>query len=205
MDLIGLGIVSCLQLPFLTGALLLSLLSTWTTKSSPRDYPTFDSILAHGFYEQLQQPATVAASVHSKPYLKFSSATKESIAAVLNAAEERLRMDYRVLRAHEKDLKRRDILKNNGGMRSVRKKEVISGDHSMSSKTMPVPIATSSATSSIPSSVASTPPPPPPLPHSDTTASAPNQGHSALLGSISSFEKSRLRKAETVDKSKPRI
>ena len=180
--------------------MILSLLSTWSTKSSPRDYPTFDSVLTDSFFEPLQ--AAVAPSVHSRPYLKFSSATKESIAAVLCAAEERLRMDYRVLRAQEKDLKRRDILKN-GGVRSVRKKEVLSGDSGVL-KTNPVSVATSSATSSVPSSVASTPPPPTQLPPS-TDASAPNQGRSALLGSISSFKKSRLRRVKTVDKSKPRI
>ena len=182
-------------------------MSTWSIKSSPEDYPTFDSILADSFYEPVlrEQSTALTPSVHSKPYLKFSSSTKASVAAIRGAAEERLRMDYRVLRAHEKDLKRRDILKN-GGVRSVRK-EVVSDNSRMSSRTMQIPTATSSAISSVPSSVASTPPPQGQLPPSTTATSdsEPNQGRSALLGSISSFEKSQLRKAKTVDKSRPRI
>ena len=195
--------------PTFTGAVILSLLSTWSTRSSPQDYPTFESILADSFYERLQreQATALAQSVHSKPYLKFSSATKESIAEIFCAAEERLRMDYRVLRAHEKDLRRRDILKN-GGMRSARKRvEAPLGESGMRPMTMPVAISTSSTTSSVPSSVASTPPPPPhePMPPSNAAPFSSNQGRSALLGSIGSFEKSRLRKAKTVDKSGPRV
>ena len=196
--------------PIFTGAVILSLLSTWSTKSSPQDYPTFESILADSFYERLQreQATALAQSVHSKPYLKFSSATKESIAEIFSAAEERLRMDYRVLRAQERDLRRREILKN-GGMKSARKKvEAPLGDPGIRPKTMPVAISTSSTTSSVPSSVASTPPPPPPhepMPPSNAATFSSNQGRSALLGSIGSFEKSRLRKAKTVDKSSPRV
>ena len=195
--------------PIFTGAVILSLLSTWSTKSSPQDYPTFESILADSFYERLQreQATALAQSVHSKPYLKFSSATKESIAEIFGAAEERLRMDYRVLRAYEKDLRRRDILKS-GRMSARKKVEAPSRESGMGPKTMPVAISTSSTTSSIPSSVASTPPPLPPqepMPPSNGATFSSNQGRTALLGSIGSFEKSRLRKAKTVDKSSPRV
>jgi len=80
---------------------------------------------------------------------------------------------------------------------------------SPSSSPSPSPAQPTATPPPVPPAAPAPPPPPPPVTSSSSSASAapapPRSAPSKLLSSISSFSKSKLRKATTIDKSKPRV
>ncbi|XP_059099081.1 PX domain-containing protein kinase-like protein isoform X2 [Tigriopus californicus] len=198
-------------------SLLWSILSLESTKAS--DYPSFDSLLHHPWFNDFRN------KTFSSPTLKFSQSTKEVIAKVKQAVEERLTTDHKLFKAYQRDQRRKSVLNSNTEKRKrqlLRELSVPRNETRVTPTIHPTPPSVTKAvvterkvgngSGTLPSSH---PPPPPPAPSKmpkdeikEQNAPghvAPNSNRSALLGSIASFQKGSLRKAETKDRSAPKI
>lgn len=178
-----------------SGTLLESLLSIEATKSS--SYPTIEGLLCHPFFtnaiDSLPKDFT-------KAYLKFSAYAKEALVKHKDSYERRLLEGHKKFKLQEKEKKRIGIMSDESKRKKRQQKNFEGlGDESITIQS-PLPTPT-------PAPLAPPPPPPtapPPVPVSQQTGSS-GTARTALLGSIASFNKNGLKKAVTVDKSKPKV
>lgn len=195
-------------------SLLWSILSLESTKAS--DYPSFDSLLHHPWFNEFR------TKTFATPSLKFSQSTKEVIAKVKQAVEERLIVDHKLFKAYQRDQRRKSVLNSDT---EKRKRQLLRETSSSQNETRvtqqvnqmkpsPPPPPQPTKRNDVKSTPMGAPPPPPPIskpPQIDSKdmkvspPKAQNSNRSALLGSIASFQKGSLRKAETNDRSVPKF
>ncbi|XP_034020943.1 PX domain-containing protein kinase-like protein isoform X3 [Thalassophryne amazonica] len=202
-------------------SVLQSILSTEACKSR---MPTVSQLI------QTQLFSDVQLHHSDKLQIKIPGRLKEALKVAKESLERRLQEEQRVLHQHkrltraqshhgsEEERKRRKILARkkcrqsayeNDEDTSVRNNNSGSGASSpYTSPSSPTPPSTTGVQNA-------PPPPPPPLPPSDSSSHAApppvtstdgaGGGRSALLSSIQTFSKGRLKKAQTADRSKPVI
>ncbi|XP_059184375.1 PX domain-containing protein kinase-like protein isoform X1 [Centropristis striata] len=204
-------------------SVLQSILSPEACKSG---MPTVSQLIQTPLFSDVQLP-------HSeKLQIKVPSRLKEALKTARESLERRLQEEQRVLHQHrrltraqshhgsEEERKRRKILARKKSRQSAYENEedvsVRNNNNSGSGASSP-PTCPSSPTppSTTGAMTAPPPPPPPPPPPALDSSSCPppplsssdgaGGGRSALLSSIQSFSKGKLKKAETVDHSKPII
>ncbi|XP_019123884.1 PX domain-containing protein kinase-like protein isoform X1 [Larimichthys crocea] len=202
-------------------SVLQSILSTEACKSG---MPTVSALMQTPLFSDVHLQ-------HSeKLQIKVPSRLKEALKTAKESLERRLQEEQRVLHQHkrltraqshhgsEEEKKRRKILARKKSRQSAYENEedvsVRNNNNSGSGASSP-PTCPSSPTP--PSTTgAPPPPPPPPPPMLDSSCRRPpppplsssdgvGGGRSALLSSIQTFSKGKLKKAETVDHSKPII
>ncbi|XP_032368790.1 PX domain-containing protein kinase-like protein isoform X1 [Etheostoma spectabile] len=203
-------------------SVLQSILSTEACKSG---MPTVLELIKTPLFSDVQLQ-------HSeKLQIKVPSRLKEALKTAKESLEKRLQEEQRVLHQHrrltraqshhgsEEEKKRRKILARKKSRQSAYENEedvtVRNNNNSGSGASSP-PTCPSSPTPPSTTGALTTPPPPPPLPPAvlDSSSCPPpplsssggaGGGRTALLSSIQAFSKNKLKKSETVDRSKPII
>ncbi|KAI3369300.1 hypothetical protein L3Q82_007546 [Scortum barcoo] len=206
-------------------SVLQSILSTEACKSG---MPTVSELMQTPLFSDVQLQ-------HSeKLHIKVPSRLKEALKTAKESLEKRLREEQRVLHQHrrltraqshhgsEEEKKRRKILARKKSRQSAYENEedvsVRNNNNSGSGASSP-PTCPSSPTppSTTGAQAAPPPPPPPPPPPMLDSSSCPppppplsssdgaGGGRTALLSSIQTFSKGKLKKAKTADRSKPII
>ncbi|KAM6927740.1 PX domain-containing protein kinase-like protein [Xenentodon cancila] len=205
-------------------SVLQSILSTEACKSG---MPTVSSLIQTPLFSDVQLQ-------HSeKLQIKVPSRLKEALRTAKETLEKRLREEQRLLHQHrrltraqshhgsEEQKKRRKILARKKSRQSTCENEedasVRNNNNSGSGASSP-PTCPSSPTPPSTTGSHTTPPPPPPAPPTpvldSSSCSRPlslsssdegGGGRAALLSSIQTFSKGKLKKADTVDRSKPLI
>ncbi|XP_007229647.3 PX domain-containing protein kinase-like protein isoform X1 [Astyanax mexicanus] len=166
-----------------------------------------------------------------KTQFKITSKLKEALKSSKECLEKRLQEEQRAIHQHrrltraqshhgsEEEKKRRKILARKKSRQSAYENEedfsLKYNNNSGSGASSPPTCPSSPTPPSAPGSqqVAPPPPPPPPPPPSGSDPSPPplhpptinGEGRSALLSSIQTFSKGRLKKADTQDRSNPHI
>ena len=90
-----------------------SLLSIEATKSM--SYPTISDLISHPFFANAI--GNMPKDGQTKPYLKFSSSTKEALANFKATYEKRLQEDHKKFKLLEKEKKRKDAMFSGDGRR----------------------------------------------------------------------------------------
>ncbi|XP_030584597.1 PX domain-containing protein kinase-like protein isoform X2 [Archocentrus centrarchus] len=207
-------------------SVLQSILSTEACKSG---MPTVSALMQTPLFSDVQLQRS------EKLQIKVPSRLKEALKAAKESLEKRLREEQRLLHQHrrltraqshhcsEEEKKRRKILARKKSRHSAYENEedasVRNNNNSGSGASSP-PTCPSSPTPppTTGSNIAPPPPPPPPPPpippplHNSSSCPPPlsssdgaGGGRSALLSSIQTFTKGKLKKTDTVDRSKPII
>uniref|UniRef100_A0A4W6BRU5 PX domain-containing protein kinase-like protein n=1 Tax=Lates calcarifer TaxID=8187 RepID=A0A4W6BRU5_LATCA len=180
-------------------SVLQSILSTEACKSG---MPTVSQLIQTPLFSDVHLQ-------HSeKLQIKVPSRLKEALKTAKESLEKRLQEEQRVLHQH----RRLTRAQSHHGSEEERKRRKILARKVGSGASSP-PTCPSSPTP--PSTTAPLPPPPPPPPPMLDSSSCPppplsssdgaGGGRAALLSSIQSFSKGKLKKAETTDRSKPVI
>lgn len=203
-------------------SVLQSILSTEACKSG---MPTVSQLIQTPLFSDVQLQ-------HSeKLQIKVPSRLKEALKTAKESLEKRLQEEQRVLHQHrrltraqshhgsEEEKKRRKILARKKSRQSAYENEedvsVRNNNNSGSGASSP-PTCPSSPTPPSTTGAQTAPPPPPPPPPPPTldippcppplsSSNGSGGGRTALLSSIQAFSKGKLKKADTVDRSKPII
>ncbi|PSN48160.1 PX domain-containing protein kinase-like protein [Blattella germanica] len=193
-----------------------SILSTEACKGG---VPSISALLSHPFFNSAEFSYPNQST--DRPHLKFSSHVKEALKVTRQKIETRLKDEQKMVR-HQKRLVRVQELLSNEEEKKKRKQkqkeqlqkqqqQLVANGKSPERSESPnsTSTATSAGTVTPPSGLIefAPPPPPPPLMHPSApspvqpvTSAAPER--SALLGSISNFNKSSLRKTVTTSEDK---
>ncbi|XP_054906118.1 PX domain-containing protein kinase-like protein isoform X1 [Poeciliopsis prolifica] len=199
-------------------SVLQSILSTDACKSG---MPTVPALIQTPLFSDVKLK-------HSeKLQIKVPSRLKEALKSAKGSLEKRLHEEQRMLHQHrrltraqshygsEEEKKRRKILARKKSRQSTCENEedvsVRNNNNSGSGASSP-PTCPSSPTPP-PATGSTPPPPPPPLPLAPPPPTAPGSssspppppGRAALLSSIQTFSKGKLKKADTADRSTPRF
>ncbi|XP_036415138.1 LOW QUALITY PROTEIN: PX domain-containing protein kinase-like protein [Colossoma macropomum] len=165
-----------------------------------------------------------------KPQFKITSKLKEALKSSKECLEKRLQEEQRAIHQHrrltraqshhgsEEEKKRRKILARKKSRQSAYENEedfsVKYNNNSGSGASSPPTCPSSPTPPPAPGVKPATPPPPPPPPPPSGSVPGPppfnppsvnGEGRSALLSSIQTFSKGRLKKSETNDRSNPHI
>ncbi|XP_031561283.1 PX domain-containing protein kinase-like protein [Actinia tenebrosa] len=175
--------------------------------------PSVTELLESPFFSSVNLPPS------EKPIFKIPSKIKESIRMAKEKAEQRLKEDQKFLRqfrrvskAHAHHMSEEEKKKRK---KSAKKSQKSDSARPVSPTgpppSSPTPVSRTQAPAA-PTPSAPPPPqaptaPPPPATQQPARSTPPpsSQGRGALLSSISSFKKGGLKKAVTVDKSKPKL
>uniref|UniRef100_A0AAQ5Y9F8 PX domain-containing protein kinase-like protein n=1 Tax=Amphiprion ocellaris TaxID=80972 RepID=A0AAQ5Y9F8_AMPOC len=203
-------------------SVLQSILSTEACKSG---MPTLSQLIQSPLFSDVRLQ-------HSeKLQIKVPSRLKEALKTAKESLEKRLHEEQRLLHQHrrltraqshhgsEEERKRRKILARKKSRQSAYENEedvsVRNNNNSGSGASSPPTCPSSPTPPSTTGSHAAPPPPPPPPPPAMLDSSSPpplpqssdgaGGGRAALLSSIQTFSKGKLKKADTVDRSQPVI
>ncbi|XP_062842392.1 PX domain-containing protein kinase-like protein [Trichomycterus rosablanca] len=203
-------------------SVLQSILSTEACKSG---MPTVTQLLQTPLFSDVLMSST------EKPQFKIPSKLKEVLKASKENLEKRLQEEQRAIQQHrrltraqshhgsEEEKRKRKILARKKSRQSAYENEedfsVKYNNNSGSGASSPPTCPSSPTPPPVPGvqPVTSPPPPPPPPPPLGMESVPPplhppsvnGEGRSALLSSIQTFSKGRLKKAETVDHCKPHV
>ncbi|XP_008319286.1 PX domain-containing protein kinase-like protein isoform X1 [Cynoglossus semilaevis] len=216
------------QFPSVSYTAVVSVLqSILTTEACKSGMPTVSQLMQTPLFSDVRLQQS------EKQQIKVPSRLKEALKTAKESLEKRLQEEQRVLYQHkrltrakshhgsEEERKRRKILARKKSRQSAYENEeevsVRNNNNSGSGASSP-PTCPSSPTPPSTTGAQTAPPPPPPLPppvpptlNSSSCPQPPvlsssngaGGGRAALLSSIQSFSKGKLRKAETADRSRP--
>ncbi|XP_004547428.1 PX domain-containing protein kinase-like protein isoform X1 [Maylandia zebra] len=205
------------------GSVLQSILSTEACKSG---MPTVSALMQTPLFSDVQLQRS------EKLQIKVPGRLKEALKAAKESLEKRLLEEQRLLHQHrrltraqshhcsEEEKKKRKILARKKSRHSAYENEEDvsvrnnnnSGSGASSPPTCPSSPTPPSTTGSHTAPAPPPPPPPPPPPLQDSSSCPPpplsssngaGGGRAALLSSIQTFSKGKLKKADTIDHSKP--
>uniref|UniRef100_A0A4W4EWY6 PX domain-containing protein kinase-like protein n=1 Tax=Electrophorus electricus TaxID=8005 RepID=A0A4W4EWY6_ELEEL len=188
--------------------------SILTTEACKTGMPTVSQLLQTPLFSDVQQFNS------EKPQFKITSKLKEALKSSKECLEKRLQEEQRAIHQH----RRLTRAKSHHGSEEEKKRRKILARKCNSNTTLNLHVLLPGSGASSPPTCPSsptppagvqqvTPPLPPPPPPSENESSPPflhpppvnGEGRSALLSSIQTFSKGRLKKAETNDRSCPHI
>ncbi|XP_066154776.1 PX domain-containing protein kinase-like protein [Euwallacea fornicatus] len=179
--------------------------------------PTIGALLIDQFFSQVQ----LTLSDSDKAHFKLPSAAKEHLKSVVIKIEERLKGEQKVVRSQKRLTKVQEMMsseeerkKHRNRMKQLREQKSKEGSSKNESKkngnhlercdSVSSSAATSVGTATPPLAAVPSPPPPPPPPpaisNGTNSTPAPTKDRSALLGAITGFNKSTLKRVETAVK-----
>lgn len=172
--------------------------------------PTVADLLANPFFAAIDFPAG------DKPQLKIPSKLKEALKTAKDRTESKLKEDQKTLRqfrraskAHAYHMSEEEKKKRKKSAKKLQKEASLSDATQTTARppSSPSPAPRTQTSAIPPPPQAPAPPPPPPSqPPAQKAAPPPKSSErGALLSSICDFKKGKLKKAETNDKSKPKL